>query len=70
MLVDEYSEDWSALWWVRLRGKARDLDGGEGRERAVELLAENYPHAAHSLDGPVLAIEIDEWRGWSARPAD
>ena len=71
VLVDEYSEDWSALWWVRLRGKARVLDGGEGRERAVELLRQKYPqYAAHSLDGPVLAIEIDEWRGWSARPAD
>jgi PPOX class probable F420-dependent enzyme len=69
VLVDEYSEDWSALWWVRLRGRGRVLDGGQERERAVELLRLRYPqYAEHALDGPVLAIEIDEWRGWSATP--
>lgn len=69
VLVDEYSEDWSALWWVRLRGRGRVLDGGQERERAVEVLRLKYPqYAEHGLDGPVLAVEIDEWRGWSATP--
>jgi PPOX class probable F420-dependent enzyme len=67
VLVDEYSEDWSALWWVRLRGRGRLLGGGEERARAVELLRHKYAqYAKQSLDWPVLAIEIDEWRGWSA----
>jgi PPOX class probable F420-dependent enzyme len=67
VLVDEYSEDWSALWWVRLRGRARVLPRGEERERAVSLLHEKYPqYAADPLEGPVLAVEIDEWRGWTA----
>jgi PPOX class probable F420-dependent enzyme len=67
VLVDEYSEDWSALWWVRLRGRAHVLESGEKRERAVALLREKYPqYAADPLDGAVLAIDIDEWRGWSA----
>jgi PPOX class probable F420-dependent enzyme len=69
VLVDEYAEDWSALWWVRLRGRGRVLDGGQERAQAVALLRQKYPqYAAHALDGPVLAIEIDEWRGWSASP--
>ena len=28
VLVDHYEEDWSALWWVRLRGRARVLEDG------------------------------------------
>jgi PPOX class probable F420-dependent enzyme len=70
VLVDEFSEDWSELWWVRLRGRAQVLENREKRERAVALLRQKYPqYATDPLDGPVLAIEIDEWRGWSARPA-
>src|SRR5215210_857225 len=37
ILVDHYEEDWSRLWWIRLRGRARVLDGGDERERAVTL---------------------------------
>lgn len=68
LLVDHYDEDWSALWWVRMRGLARVIDAGEEHERAVALLREKYPqYAAHRLDGPVLAVVVDEWRSWSAR---
>src|SRR6059036_2594682 len=35
ILVDHYDEDWSALWWIRLRGRARVLDGGPERARAL-----------------------------------
>ncbi len=67
LLVDEYAEDWSALWWVRLRGRARVLDRGEERRRAVALLRAKYEqYAADPLDGPVLAIDVDEWRSWTA----
>src|SRR5689334_3876170 len=33
VLVDAYDEDWSRLWWVRLRGRARVLDGGDEHDR-------------------------------------
>ena len=29
ILVDHYTEDWTQLWWIRLRGRARVLDDGE-----------------------------------------
>ena len=68
LLVDHYDEDWSALWWVRMRGLARVVDAGEEHERAVTLLREKYPqYAAHRLTGPMLAVVVDEWRSWSAR---
>ena len=70
LLVDEYEEDWSRLWWVRLRGRARLLEAGEERDRAIALLREKYEqYAADALDGPVLAIDVDQWRSWSANSA-
>jgi PPOX class probable F420-dependent enzyme len=69
VIVDEYTEDWSALWWVRLRGKGRILDSGDERDRAAALLRREYlQYAEQPLDDPVLAIDVDEWRGWSATP--
>jgi PPOX class probable F420-dependent enzyme len=67
VLVDHYEEDWSRLWWVRLRGRARVLDGGPEREHALALLADKYPqYRADPPDGPVLAVDVDERRSWSA----
>jgi PPOX class probable F420-dependent enzyme len=68
VLVDHYEDDWSRLWWVRMRGRARVVEAGEERERALALLAEKYPqYRAEVPDGPVLAVRIEEWRGWSPR---
>ncbi len=67
VLVDEYDEDWSRLWWIRLRGRARVLDEGEERERALALLAAKYPqYRAEPPDGPVLAVDVSETLAWSA----
>ena len=66
ILVDHYDEDWSQLWWIRLRGRARVLDAGAERERALELLAHKYPqYRDEPPDGPVLAVDVHETRAWS-----
>jgi PPOX class probable F420-dependent enzyme len=67
VLVDEYGEDWATLWWVRLRGEGRVLGSGSEHDRALALLAEKYPqYREQPPSGPVLALDVDEWRGWSA----
>jgi PPOX class probable F420-dependent enzyme len=67
VLVDHYDDDWSRLWWVRLRGRARVLDDGDEAERAIRLLSEKYSQYEDVPPGhPVLAIDILEWRAWSA----
>jgi PPOX class probable F420-dependent enzyme len=67
VLVDHYDDDWTRLWWVRLRGRARVLEAGEEAERALALLAAKYEQYRHAAPGlPVLAVDIDEWRGWAA----
>jgi PPOX class probable F420-dependent enzyme len=69
VLVDHYEDDWSALWWVRLRGQGRVLDAGDERERALDLLAERYePYRRRRPSGPVIAVDVTEWTGWHASP--
>jgi PPOX class probable F420-dependent enzyme len=66
ILVDHYEEDWDRLWWIRLRGRARVLDGGEEHDRALALLREKYPqYHKQPPGGPVLAVDITERRQWS-----
>jgi PPOX class probable F420-dependent enzyme len=67
VLIDHYHEDWTRLWWVRLRGEARVLDGGEEAADALALLAAKYEQYRKAAPGlPVLAIDIREWRAWEA----
>jgi PPOX class probable F420-dependent enzyme len=66
-LIDHYEDDWTRLWWVRLRGRARVLDGGEEAAHALALLAAKYEQYRKAAPGlPVLAIDIIEWRSWDA----
>ena len=68
LLVDHYDEDWTALWWVRADGTARvlDADSVEGRA-ALAALAGRYPQYRDAPPGgPVLAVHVTRWSGWSA----
>ena len=67
ILVDHYEEDWGRLWWIRLRGRARVLDQGEERQRALTLLREKYPqYHGEPPDGPVLAVDVTDVRQWAS----
>ncbi|HEX6262751.1 MAG TPA: TIGR03668 family PPOX class F420-dependent oxidoreductase [Actinomycetota bacterium] len=67
VLVDHYEEDWSRLWWVRVRGDARVHEEGPERERALEALAGKYAQYRDAAPhGPAILIEAQEWLGWSA----
>ena len=65
VLVDCYDDDWARLWWVRLRGRARVLDGGDEANRAIARLTTKYaPYRDNPPRPPVLAIDVQEWREW------
>jgi PPOX class probable F420-dependent enzyme len=70
LLVDEYDDDWSHLWWVRVDGTAAVVDSGADHERAAALLATKYAQYAHYRDdrppGAALVVTVERWSGWSA----
>jgi PPOX class probable F420-dependent enzyme len=67
ILIDHYEDDWSRLWWIRLRGRARVLDDGDELERALLLLSEKYPqYHDEPPTAPVLAVDVTDVREWSA----
>jgi PPOX class probable F420-dependent enzyme len=73
VLVDEYSEDWSTLWWVRVDGPAQVLGPESSRVPvAVQALARKYPqYASRHLGlpaGPVICLQVSRWHSWEATP--
>jgi PPOX class probable F420-dependent enzyme len=67
LLVDEYDEDWSRLWWVRLDGAGRVVVDGAEAAAALDALVAKYPqYAERRPAGPVLALDVTRWTGWSA----
>jgi PPOX class probable F420-dependent enzyme len=70
LLVDRYDEDWRALWWVRVDGRAEVLDPADPRAVvAVDGLVAKYAQYRDARPtGPVLAVRCDTWRSWSATP--
>ncbi len=67
VLFDQYEEDWTKLWWVRIDGRARILSEGAEFENGLELLVKRYAQyrSAHP-PGPVMAVEVDRMSAWSA----
>jgi PPOX class probable F420-dependent enzyme len=69
VLVDGYDEDWSKVWWVRMRGSGRVLHDGPERDHALRLLREKYPQFADTPPdegaGPVMAVDVKQWSGWA-----
>jgi PPOX class probable F420-dependent enzyme len=68
LLADEWSDDWSQLWWARADGRAVELDGTDPRRTvALDALAARYPqYREHRPTGPVVWIEVLAWSGWRA----
>ena len=50
---------------MRLRGRARVLGDGEEADRALAALAAKYlQYRRDPPAGPVIAVDLDEWRAW------
>ncbi|MFA1539024.1 TIGR03668 family PPOX class F420-dependent oxidoreductase [Actinomadura monticuli] len=67
LLADHYEDDWSRLWWVRVDGRAAVVDDPARMAGPIGLLAARYAqYREHPPEGPVIAIAIDSWTGWTA----
>jgi PPOX class probable F420-dependent enzyme len=64
VVIDHYDEDWTRLWWVRLRGRARVV---ERDQRALELLCAKYSqYRKLPPPGPFIVVDIEDRAEWSA----
>jgi PPOX class probable F420-dependent enzyme len=68
VLVDHYEADWDRLWWARADGRAHTLAVDDpAAAAALAALAARYPrYRTAPPPGPVLAIDVERWSGWSA----
>ncbi len=67
VVVDNYSDDWQDLWWVRVSGTARVLEDGEEKRKALTLLQDKYAQYSDSPpDGPLVGIEAVRVSSWEA----
>jgi len=67
VLADYYDEDWAELWWVRADGEATIVDDRPEMTEPVRLLARRYPQYRRDPPaGPVIAVRVTRWTGWSA----
>ena len=74
LLLDEYSDDWSRLWWVRIDGTVRVHRVGPEPEgptaEAIVALRAKYPQYREVplFSGPATLLELTmgRTRGWQA----
>jgi PPOX class probable F420-dependent enzyme len=63
LVVDRYSDDWSQLAWVELRGRVSVEPLGP----ALEALTEKYPQYVDSPPpGPLLRLSVERLTTWRA----
>jgi PPOX class probable F420-dependent enzyme len=61
LLIDEYDDDWTQLWYVLIRGKAKLIANSarQERARAIRSLRAKYPQYAREMladDAPIIRI--------------
>lgn len=64
LLVDEYNDDWSRLWWVRVHAHGFEA---APTDRQLSTLAKRYPqYRAPDVVRSVIVLTPHQIAGWSA----
>lgn len=68
LVLDDYSEDWSRLAWVLIRGRAEIIERGGDHLPAITALRAKYPqYRAMALeDRPLIRISLERVNAWGA----
>ena len=67
LLVDQYDEDWTRLWYVLVRGEAELVSALAEHKRAIRCLRSKYPQYDADMladDAPVLRITPVRITAW------
>ncbi|HEY5889874.1 MAG TPA: TIGR03668 family PPOX class F420-dependent oxidoreductase [Acidimicrobiia bacterium] len=69
VLVDEYHDDWTRLWWVRVDGEASVVESGSNWSLAQRLLMSKYhQYVADPPVGPAIVVAIERVTSWEWAP--
>jgi PPOX class probable F420-dependent enzyme len=69
LLVDEYDEDWTQLWFILVRGTAKLIPDSARQERewAISRLRAKYPQYTRGMladDAPIIRITPERTTSW------
>ena len=69
LLIDEYDEDWTQLWYILIRGKAKLIPKSAHKEHAwaIRKLRAKYPQYARGMladDAPIIRITPERTTSW------
>jgi len=70
LLLQHFEDDWTRLWWLRIRGHGRPLAPGDGHPRVIEALKAKYEQYRNSDTllspaTPLIRLEIEGSRAWA-----
>jgi PPOX class probable F420-dependent enzyme len=66
LLVDQYTDDWERLWWVRADGRAVIKEFSALRGGLLEDFQQRYPwYVSNPPEGPVIDVAVTRWSGWA-----
>ena len=69
LLIDEYDEDWTQLWYILIRGKAKLIPKSAYQEQAwaIRQLRAKYPQYHEGIladDAPIIRITPERTISW------
>ena len=69
LVIDEYLENWSMLYYLIIQGTAEIIDEGEEYENSLSMLSKKYDQyremGLESLGAPVIKITLDKIISWN-----
>lgn len=71
VLIDQYTDDWTNLWWLRIYGEAQTVGrNADHWDALTQMLVAKYPQyndiPMFSGEPTMMRIVIRRWRHWSA----
>jgi PPOX class probable F420-dependent enzyme len=69
ILIDQYDDDWTKLWYILIRGKAKLIPKSARAEHtsAIRKLRAKYPQYAQGMladDAPIIRITPEQTAFW------
>jgi PPOX class probable F420-dependent enzyme len=66
LIVDQYCDDWTGLWWARADGSSVVERSGEQHAVHWAQLTSKYPqYHGQVLDSAVIVVSVESWSGWA-----